>query len=80
MKINFAEREETVLFSELEVGDAFVFANDQDNLAIKTREVWDREGVDGMSYNAYSLTDNEYLDVPRAVEVIRADLVVTARV
>ena len=80
MKINFAEREKTVLFSDLDEGDAFVFANDLDTLAIKTREVWDREGVDGVSYNAYSLTDNEYLDVPRAVEVIRADLIVTAKV
>ena len=80
MKINFAEREKTVLFSDLDEGDAFVFANDMDTLAIKTREVWDREGVDGVSYNAYSLTDNEYLDVPRAVEVIRADLIVTAKV
>lgn len=80
MKINFAEREKTVFFKDLEEGDAFVFACEPDNLVIKTREVWDREGVDGMSYNAYSLTDNEYLDVPNLTKVIRADLVVTAKV
>lgn len=80
MKINFAEREKTVTFKDLEVGDAFVFASETDTLAIKTEEVYDREGVDGLSYNAYSLTNNEFLDIPNLVKVIRADLVVTAKV
>lgn len=80
MKINFAEREKTVTFKDLEVGDAFVFASETDALAIKTKDVYDREGVDGLSYNAYLLTDNEFLDVPNHVKVIRADLVITAKV
>ena len=80
MKINFAEREQVVFFKDLAEGDAFIFAGEPSNLAIKTREVWDREGVDGMGYNAYSLTDNEYLDVSNIVKVIRADLVITAKV
>ena len=80
MKINFAEREKTVFFKDLGEGDAFVFASEPDNLVIKVREVWDRDGVDGLSYNAYSLKDNEFLDIPNLVKVICADLVVTAKV
>ncbi len=80
MKINFTEREKTVYFKDLELGDAFVFANETDTLAIKTEDVYDREGVDGLSYNAYSLTNNEFLDIPNLVKVIRADLIVTAKV
>ena len=77
MRINFAEREKTVRFSDLQAGDTFMSFGD---VYVKIDEVYDKDGVDGSSYNAYNLGCACFEDIGSNEPVTKVEVTLEARV
>lgn len=71
MVIHFAEREKTVKFRELQTGDAFMSFGD---VYVKIDEMYDKDGVDGESFNAYNLGCACFEDIGSDDDVTKVDL------
>lgn len=77
MVIHFAEREKTVRYRDLQVGDAFMSFDD---VYVKIDEMYDKDGVDGESFNAYNLGCACFEDFGSDDEVTKVELVLEVKV